>query len=557
MDEFTDMVKLEFLDLSRNVTIQYLPSMSGATSLKNMVLDGCVGLKRVEGLPVSLESFSLDAGSGKDDCKKAKITHITMAGCAKLSDFVLRGSLPKLEELNLSHTSVKTLDLKDEVVEVPCLQRIIMMGCEQLRAVLWPKMGVPGLTLLVIDNRGGEKVERTLPDLDKLKKGHHHVYVATMDMRFIQSLVIRSHRIFLSPKTVGCSLNLCISAGSQWCSNEKMGPDSISGPPLAMSLFPNHSYNTYNDFAVDDINIGHDYSSAVQFQLGDYHVEIGDGFSNTSVDTIRGMEAIILVMDKAGSLHVHDNSSITSANPGNIPGLMKSGQVLKLGWDCLKWCRVERCTKLHTVFDANHVYCSFKELESIWAADLPMACCIWSSEGSARYYPSRRHRYGKLQSIHLHSCPRLTFILPLSWLDTLRNLETIHIVFCGDLKVVFPVEQKLDLSISTYTPRAFIIGTLEFPNLKHVYLHDLHKLQHICEAKIFAPKLETIRVRGCWGLRRLPAIGRDNHPVVDCEKDWWDKLEWDGQEAGHHPNLFKTHHPSYYKMPLERISVLR
>ncbi|KAG2565323.1 hypothetical protein PVAP13_7NG097585 [Panicum virgatum] len=65
-DEFMDMVKLELLDLSGNKAIQVLPSLCGATGLKTLILDGCAGLEHVglEGLPPSLESFSLDAGAG-------------------------------------------------------------------------------------------------------------------------------------------------------------------------------------------------------------------------------------------------------------------------------------------------------------------------------------------------------------------------------------------------------------------------------------------------------------------------------------------------------------
>jgi hypothetical protein len=100
-------------------------------------------------------------------------------------------------------------------------------------------------------------------------------------------------------------------------------------------------------------------------------------------------------------------------------------------------------------------------------------------------------------------------------------------------------------------------GILEFPKLKNIYLHELYNLHHICEAKMFTPKLEKVRLRGCWGLRRLPAIGQDSRPVVYCEKDWWEKLEWDGLEAGHHPSLFKPCHSSHYKKPLPRVSVLR
>jgi hypothetical protein len=77
---------------------------------------------------------------------------------------------------------------------------------------------------------------------------------------------------------------------------------------------------------------------------------------------------------------------------------------------------------------------------------------------------------------------------------------------------------------------------------------------------MIAPNLETIKLRGCWSLGRLPAIGfphRDSRPVVDCEKDLWKKLEWDGLEAGHHPSLFEPRHSLYYKRVLPRVSVLR
>jgi hypothetical protein len=45
--------------------------------------------------------------------------------------------------------------------------------------------------------------------------------------------------------------------------------------------------------------------------------------------------------------------------------------------------------------------------------------------------------------------------------------------------------------------------------------------------------------------------------VVDCEKDWWDMLEWDNSDANHDPSLFETRHPAHYKKTLPRVSVLR
>jgi len=72
-----------------------------------------------------------------------------MAACARLVNFRLDGSLRNLEELDLSNTSVKTLDLTE--VHVPCLRQLILMGCKRLRAVLWPKRGMPKLMVLCID----------------------------------------------------------------------------------------------------------------------------------------------------------------------------------------------------------------------------------------------------------------------------------------------------------------------------------------------------------------------------------------------------------------------
>ncbi|KAI5015884.1 hypothetical protein ZWY2020_059423 [Hordeum vulgare] len=178
-----------------------------------------------------------------------------------------------------------------------------------------------------------------------------------------------------------------------------------------------------------------------------------------------------------------------------------------------------------------------------------MAHCIWSKESTFDVEDS--HSFKKLQSIHLFFCPRLTFVLTMSVLYTLRSLETLHIAFCGDLRQVFPVEPEILRRIATNHK-----GVLELPNLKHIYLHHLFKLQHICEAKMFAPNLNTIRVRGCWGLRRLPAVGQESRPVVDCEKDWWENLEWDGLEAGHDPSLFEPRHSAYYRKHLPRVSVL-
>ncbi|XBI04104.1 hypothetical protein VPH35_132443 [Triticum aestivum] len=514
-----------------------LPSLSRSTSLKTLVLDGCVGLEHVEGLPPSLESFSLDARPRKDDFKEARIRRISLVGCARLSDFTLHGSLPNLEELDLSGTRVKTLDLTTRVVQVSCLQQIILLGCMQLHAILWPAEGLPTLTVLHIDSS-------VCPVQTKL----HEMYVTIMDIRFFQSLVLQSNDRFCW-KSNRFHLNLCVpcttNVKGQSYMEEKMGPGNsgqIMGPQ-PKSLTPN-TYNTYIDVSVGNIIVDHDYSNGMQFQPLGCHVEIGMGISIASTESIQAIKAVIFATNETKSLHVHDNSSIKTV----VSEYMMSRDGTHLKWTHLKQCHVVRCPTMHAVFMANYdTIRPFENIETFWAADLLMAHCIWSK---GRTYSGRdTGPFGKLKSIHLYSCPRLAFVLPLLWAiqrSYLPNLESLHIVNCGDLKTVFPVHPGLRE------------GVLEFPSLKHIHLYELYKLRHICEVRMLAPKLERVWLRGCWGLRRLPATGRDSRPTfVDCEKDWWDKLEWDGLEAGHHPSLFEPRHSSYYKMPLEGVSVLR
>jgi hypothetical protein len=125
---------------------------------------------------------------------------------------------------------------------------------------------------------------------------------------------------------------------------------------------------------------------------------------------------------------------------------------------------------------------------------------------------------------------------------SLPSMEILAIVDCGELMHIFPFDSSDDKS--TAGEKAIV---KEFPKLKRVHLHHHPKLQQVCEVRMSAP-LETIKVRDCWDLRRLPATANCRpRPVVDCDKDWWEKLEWEGWEAGHHGSLFNPHHWQYYK----------
>ncbi|CAL4996756.1 unnamed protein product [Urochloa decumbens] len=599
-DEFMDMLELELLDLSGNSTMKVLPRLSGAIGLKTLVLDGCVGLEHIgpQGLPPSLESFCLDTGADKDHENSARISRIRLAGCARLSNFRLRGSLPELEELDLSHTAVKMLDLR-EVVKVGNLQRILLMGCQQLCSFSWPASKaferLPSALLPIGETRrhqirllcieGGE-VGRKPSWYDSWvacqHEGDEHcrALVAAADMRFLQSLKFLleiSQHSSSSKKSTQLKMDLYLSSTSKddldgkSCYTKRRISSTgrlAAGSPLPKSL-AYHGVSTQQQITTQIDAIASS-SATMQFQPLDVHVEIGEGISDiTNAISAAGRDAISFVMNRVQSLHVHDSSSITTVVPEHFVVYPEDFRQLnrKGIMNSLQWCRVERCPKLDTVFATNYDTDSFSGLETFWVAHLLMARSIWSRPRRPRTLDTRIRftSFERLRAIHLHFCPRLKYVLVLSSNYGLPNkLEILHILYCGDLTQVFPVEEEFlkEIAASPTRPSRWEWksrkGMLEFPKLKDLYLHGLPSLQLICEAKMYAPNLETIYLRDCWGLRRLPATDARRHPVaVDCEKECWDKLEWDGMEFGHHPSLFQPRHSKYYKKRHLRGTVLQ
>jgi len=135
--------------------------------------------------------------------------------------------------------------------------------------------------------------------------------------------------------------------------------------------------------------------------------------------------------------------------------------------------------------------------------------------------------------------------------SSLSQLKTLEITWCGDLREVFP----LDYAAKNYVEQLPQPVTLDFPSLKRIHLHELPSLRRICGVRMSTPNLETLKIRGCWSLRRLPDVSGSGKVVeCDCEKEWWDKLEWDD---GSQASRYKPIHSRYYKKTFLRTTVLR
>nr|TKW32609.1 hypothetical protein SEVIR_2G178600v2 [Setaria viridis] len=209
MDDFSDMIKLELLDLSRNRTMHVLPSLSDATNLKTLILDGCVGLEHVgpHGLPEALESFSFDAGSSENN-NEAKISKISLIGCKNLDKFTF-----------------------EKVVQLPRLEQLVLLGCKQLCAIVWWEERE--LKKLWIDTHGEE--ERELPPcsgsssaISIIHYENYNGYAVLRDVRLVQSLVINRGHDY-DPVISNLYLNLCKPGSRSEPQGPRVGSMAVTG----------------------------------------------------------------------------------------------------------------------------------------------------------------------------------------------------------------------------------------------------------------------------------------------------------------------------------------
>ncbi|CAO2205538.1 unnamed protein product [Urochloa humidicola] len=582
-----DNTSLEILDLSGSKRVMggrdLAAGISKASHLEVLILDGCDVLGDVV-LPnnSSLRSFSLDgygpASSHRtstvelppqvsrpqhpptddsSDNKKdiAKTSVVSLQGCRRLDKLFLRG-LPNLEELDLSGCAIKVLDFEAMVVDVPMLKRLFLLGCERLCAIKWsygeksPNLRL--MDMICIDTRPGSGsvpgYARRPPSLGgQSQKKYCWMHATTADARLARSLwalvSIASYGVYFFNIRITSSGDVAVEPADEATTSKEMmiGSDDQR----------QHCCTVRGGLLYSDVfaKVGDGPAPMLTFpqpptRQRNRHIEIGVGSRSVQSETTEQIPQInnlaSLMSDYTKSLHVHHVSTCTSAMPAAY-------------WYNLRWCRVESCPSLQFVFPPGALDYHGR-LETIWVSDLLMARCIWSKGKQLD-----NDHFGRLQHLHLRRCPSLWFALAMGSRPSFPSLETLHIIHCGDLRHIFVsgLEEWQHTSVQH--------TSVEFPKLTTIHLHDLPALQQMCEAAVMvAPKLKTIKIRGCWSLRRLPALkgrkpGKVKKPSVEVEKDVWDALEWDGVDAGHHPSLYEAPvHSRYYKRSrLLRGTVLR
>ncbi|CAL4941023.1 unnamed protein product [Urochloa decumbens] len=573
------MNKVEHLDFSGNqIRKSGMTSLLPvASSLETIIIcDGCVGLEK-----------------------------ISLSGCTRLKTIVLKGSFPELRILDVSGTAVKTLDLS-AVTAIQELNELILLDCGKLCAILWPPQEVIRQALLrklCINTTMQPSVSAAPRSIEEnVKQGspvamagpsvmHRHArepssrFVSLRDARLLQSLVpFKEHFNSLVLHVEISSPILHPATVSRGSNAERIDISTCSEQQMLLSLLDQKTQlaedNTEQPLHVQVVNEA-DEAPTIKLQGGggadeaptikqiapnllpqNCYTYLVDQLprkatssppSNQVVSSTTTITIPDFICDRAMILHVHDSLSInTIPGPSPLHGSR---------WTNLKWCRVERCPMLECVFTApqdlggDEEACVFHSLSTFWASQLPKARFIWnwSSPSPRIRLPSGSFLF--LASLHLDRCPRLIHVFPLP-IQGLYILETLEIMWCGDLVDVFP----LDTNTSDNT-------TVEFHSLKHIHLHELPQLKGICGRwRVYAPKLMTIRINGCWSFKRLPNVrggsSISNRVECVCEKQWWDRLDWrrmawEGHNPNHNRSLYEPIHFPYYKKNLLRGTVLK
>ncbi|CAN6209503.1 unnamed protein product [Urochloa humidicola] len=543
-DLLSDMNKMELLEFSGNTAASTMASLIGPGAINN---NSC------------LETVIIDIVYW--------LGHISFRGCTELKNLLLKG-WTSIRTLDISGTSVKTLDLTETTIWD--LNELYLLGCEKLCAILWPPENKRPRDLAKLcigttqttptaqyrkeeDNRS--RATRTSGELvlrSDRPTSEFDWYISVMDARLLVSLgpVYSSREAYVevsSPTTAGGgSKDEGVKSGSS--SHEQVKLQRHPAPTLYADITVN---NLQQQAGEDD-----DYAGCIMWTWPcrgapplpqrSCYMHIQDTMTRTELSLPQGggqtsgttIAIPQFINNYAKILHVHNSLSITRTPSGGEYG---SSQ-----WPHLEWCRIERCPNLEFVFYTNEVYVDSYNLRTFWVSQLLKSRYIFKLSRGYRVFPD-------LTFLHLDLCPRLIHVLPM-WKDSVNTfslLEILEIVWCGDLREIFPLQTSVE-PFQTHVDKSI---TREFTALKHIHLHELPSLQSICGARMFAPNLETVKIRGCWSLTRLPDVGSGDKAVeCDCEKEWWDRLEWDD---GSQASRYKPIHSRYYKKTLLRGSVLR
>jgi hypothetical protein len=444
---FSEMNKMELLDFTENCVISPM-SISSPGAISNSDISPSSSLSRRGVSSNSSCLGTLIVGQ----CTGAGLIRISIKGCTNMKNLVLRGHFPSLRLLDISGTSVKTLDLTATIIND--LNELYLLDCKKLCAILWPPKDKMkrDIDILYIDTTQSESTAQSRSREEISKRGTTaatigtssatsvlHAYRSRPTDKFSWYISVKDARLLRSieavypPYSGGIHVEVFSPASPNTsdaggCKDEEIKMGGRSDQQVLVSLQRQNAPaiyaadSTMNHLHLQQVTDGDGGAPGIMWmwpcpdapnlsKQGCYmHVQDrtrANLLSQGGEETSNIIMPVFVVYSYAKILHVHDSLSIT-----RIPSTTQ----LSSEWHHLEWCRIERCPRVvDSIFtlgkriSGRYAFFAFR-LRTFWASQLPKACYIWKWSEASGYY----RVFPFLTLLHLDLCPRMIHVLPLS-----------------------------------------------------------------------------------------------------------------------------------------------
>ncbi|XP_050271474.1 probable disease resistance protein At1g61300 isoform X2 [Quercus robur] len=198
----------------------------------------------------------------------------------------------------------------------------------------------------------------------------------------------------------------------------------------------------------------------------------------------------------------------------------------------LKTCVLSNCNGIECILQQSS-YILLENLESLTLFSLCNLCDLFRGGRAAPLPPGT---FSALKNLSIWSCQSMKKLFEVSLLLHLKNLESLDVSSCKQMKEITATghEYALGESSNLSSNNDFPIS---LPQLRYLSLDCLPQLERIYRGTMVCYSLEVIQVFGCPKLKRiplsLPLIGGQPSPPPKLQRistNIWEALEWD------HPN---------------------
>ncbi|KAK2988433.1 hypothetical protein RJ640_000942 [Escallonia rubra] len=482
LPDLPDCSSLSTLFLQKNSTLKIIPPKFFENMEKLLVLDlHCSGITK---LPLSLSWL-----------KRLKVLYLN--GCTGLAELPPEiGELQDLEVLDIRRSGVK--DLPDQIKGLSRLRRLLLSftirSLTRLRRLVlsFTRSGDEEKKQAVEFNR---KVISKISDLKELvidveslqhlwngmlnaiiENVHSWTKLATFQLCFLDGVV---DIIQVKDNT----LKLCIPEEANLGSFVRKLDDFDSDSGIfqvSIGWMP-------PDFRIPD---SWPYESYVKYCSGE-----GDHLG------------VSKLLAKAGALILVNHNDLKHLDNSCSPS----------GLNEIQGCLIESCNKITTIVDGNTTGQSpiLPDLGKLYIKNLLELESFWVG-------PVQQGSLGKLHTLVLSGCPKLTRIFSHGIIEQLTEIQHLEIENCDRIEEIIMESENAGL------------GLRVLPRLVELILVDMRQLRRICsDDSLEWPSLERLQVRGCPRLNILPFSQHNamKLKLIETEENWWQALQWQTQEV--------------------------